>query len=347
MHTYWLLSLGRGLLFATLYTGLAACYSVRPSEPFTPSTAPPPPDYSRPEHWAALPQRADAADRTPCGGVRDQQGVAPVDVFYLHPTSYYGRRRKPVKWNAALQDAAVNARTDSGAVLHQASLFNTVGRVYAPRYRQAHLHAFFSRHTEQAEPALALAYRDVLAAFEYYLAHWNDGRPFVLAAHSQGAYLGMRLLRERIEGTPLRERLVVAYLVGWPIRKDYFQTILPCTTALQTHCFCSWRTWRRDAGLKLPAQPQVVCTNPLTWSTRDGEYADRSLHLGGVLRNFCPTAPGLTDAEVRAGYLLCAKPKFPGSIFFTRRNYHIGDFNLYYFNVQKNAEERIHAFLNR
>ncbi len=320
------------------------CRSARPTQGFAPEKVPAPPNYASLDAWAAHPQKTDAADHSPCGSTPDQQATAPVDVFFLHPTSYYGRRRKPVYWNADLRDAAVNARTDSGSILHQATIFNTVGRVYAPRYRQAHLNAFFTRDTANAAQALELAYRDVEAAFDHYLAHWNDGRPFIVAAHSQGAYLGMRLLRQRIEGTPLQGRLVVAYLVGWPVRQHYFTQIPPCITAEQTGCFCSWRTWRRDAAPQLPPQPEVVCTNPLTWSIQEGR-ADRSLNLGGVLRHLCKVYPALTDAEVYQGYLLASKPHFPGRFLLTRKNYHVGDLNLYYINVRKNAEERARAFL--
>jgi len=326
---------------------LASCRSARPTGSFAAEAVPPPPHYASLDEWAAHPQKDDAADRTPCGTQPQQQATAPADVFFLHPTSYYGRRKKPVGWNAHLRDAATNTRTDSGAILHQATIFNTVGRVYAPRYRQAHLNAFFTRDKASAAQALDLAYRDIEAAFDRYLSHWNDGRPIILVGHSQGAYLGMRLLRERIEGSPQRQQLVVAYLVGWPIEKDYFRHVPPCTTASQTGCFCSWRTWKRQASRQLPPQPNVVCTNPLTWSTREGEYADRSLNLGGVLRNLCVIYPALTDAEVWQGYLLAERPHFPGSFLLRRKNYHVADLNFYYLNVQKNAQERVEAFLRR
>ncbi len=335
------------LCFGLSLVALASCRSTRPTEAFSHETAPPPPTYNRLEHWAAHPRKNDAADRTPCGGKPEQQQTAPADVFFLHPTSYFGRRKKPVRWNADLNDQNVNARTDSGSILHQASLFNTATRVYAPRYRQAHLNSFYSQDTTNAAQALDLAYSDISAAFDYYLRHWNENRPFILAGHSQGAYLAMRLLRERIEGTPLQERLIAAYLVGWPVRKDFLTQIPLCLSAEQTGCFCSWRTWRRDAGLRLPPQPDIACINPLTWSATEGEYADRSLNLGGVLRNFCAIYPAVTDAEVRQGYLLASKPVFPGTFFFRRKNYHIGDLNLYYFNVQQNVEKRVEAFMRR
>ena len=333
--------------FVVLCLLAPACRSVRPTGYFDPNNIPAAPDYANLQHWAAHPETVDAADRTPCPDKPGRQQTAAVDVFFLFPTSYYGPRKKPVNWNAAIGDAAVNSRTDSAAILHQATIFNRAGRVFAPRYRQAHLSAFFSKDKKSAEQALDVAYADVRTAFDYYLEHWNQGRPFVIAAHSQGASLGMRLIRERIEGTPLQAQLVVAYLVGWPVRRDFFRSVQPCETPEQTGCFCSWRTWERHAGMRKKPEPDVVCTNPLIWNTQDGEYAPKSLNRGAILRDFCIRYPGVTDAEVHQGYLLATKPKFPGSIFFIRKNYHIGDLNLYYYNVQENVQARVEAFMKR
>ena len=334
------------LFFACIGLLLSACSTARLSGTFDPKNEPPVPDYSNPNHWAALPQKADAADRTPCPDAVNRQDSAAVDVFFIYPTTYTGSRRRERNWNASVDDEAVNRKTDSTTILFQATIFNGAGRVFAPRYRQAHLDAFFTRDKKSAGQALDLAYSDVLAAFQYYLDHWNQGRPFIIAGHSQGGRHGMFLLRDKIENTPLEKQLVAAYLVGWPVREDFFRKIKPCQTPKATDCYCTWRTWERKFALKHSYDKAVVCTNPLTWTTTPGEYAPRSLNRGAVLRTFCVTYPNLCDAEVYDGILLCTKPKFPGSIFFRRKNYHIGDLNLYYFNVRENAEMRVKAYLN-
>ncbi len=335
----------RSLVFLSSCAFLAvACGSARPKNTFAPAAVPAPPDYADLRLWAAHPDKTDPADRTPCPEVSDGQAAYGVDVFFLYPTTYTGSRRAERSWNAAVDDAAVNRKTDSTTILFQASIFNGAGRVFAPRYRQAHLHAFFSRDKASAAQALDTAYADVAAAFEYYLTHWNAGRPFILAGHSQGARHAMYLLRDRIENSPLAERLVAAYLVGWPVERDFFKKTPACEQPDATGCFCSWRTWERDFGRAHAFERNVICTNPLNWSTAEGVYVPKSENKGAVLRTFCVTYPQLCDAEVYRGILLCSKPKFPGSIFFRRKNYHIGDLNLYYFNVRENARERAAAF---
>lgn len=332
------------LFFTPIVLVLQACGSARPSTVFNPAQVPSAPDYADRSNWAALPEKNDPADRTPCPDIPDRQAESAVDVFFLYPTTYTGSRKQERNWNAAADDAAVNRKTDSTSILYQASIFNGAGRVFAPRYRQAHLHAFFSRDKSSSAQALDTAYADVKAAFAYYLEHWNEGRPFILAGHSQGARHAMYLLRDQIENSALANLLVAAYIVGWPVKQDFLKKLKPCEQPEETNCFCSWRTWERKYGLGHAFERNVVCTNPLTWTTEEGKYAPRSMNTGAVIRSFCVTYPALCDAEVYNGILLCSKPKFPGSIFFRRKNYHVGDLNLYYFNVRQNAQARAAAF---
>lgn len=298
------------------------------------------PDYHNMAYWAAHPQKKDPSDRVPKGLTRMPADTQATDVFFLYPTSLIGNKRNHARWNADVNDGKLNDDTDNSSILFQASIFNAAGQVYAPRYRQAHLQAFYGKDTTSARLALQLAYTDVLAAFDYYLKYENKGRPFILAAHSQGTVHARQLIRDRIENTSLQQQMVVAYLVGYPIPKTYFKAVQPCTTPDQTGCYCTWRTWERAYALRKGNQPDVVCTNPLVWTTQSGQYAPKNLNKGGVVKPFEAVRPAITDAEVNRGFLLARKPKFPGSFLLRRKNYHIGDLNLYYVNVRENAVQR-------
>ncbi len=334
------------LLFT--YIGFSSCGSVHPSTAFDANKVPPAPDYSNLENWAAHPDKSDPSDLTPSPTLQMAGKDAPVDVFFLYPTTYTGDLRSQRNWNASVSDQKTNEKTDKGTIQYQASIFNGIGRVFAPRYRQAHLYAFLTKKdTAAARQALELAYLDTKAAFKYYLEHWNNGRPFILAGHSQGALHTMSIIREMVEGTPLESQLVAAFIVGWPVKINYYKTFKPCQSPDQTDCFCSWRTWERNFGLQMSTDQNTVCTNPLTWHTTDNEYAPKTLNKGGVIRPFEKIYPEVTDAEVYNGILLASKPTFKGSIFFRRKNYHVGDFNLYYMNVRENAQLRTKAFLKR
>jgi hypothetical protein len=87
----------------------------------------------------------------------------------------------------------------------------------------------------------------------------------------------------------------------------------------------------------------VGIVNPLTWTTSE-EHAPADANMGGVLTGF-KVYPHVTDAAIYRGILWCRKPKFKGSALYWSKNYHPGDFNLYYFNVRTNAQDRAAAFL--
>lgn len=328
---------------ATLFLGailFSSClFTRKPSGHFSLENAPPKPDYSKPDAWSSLPERADAADKIPPGlGLKDEQATAGADVFYLYPTSLIGNKWGENEWNADVFDKKLNKKTDQSAVQYQASIFNGAGRVFVPRYRQTHLFSFYTKRKKaDAEPSLALAYEDLRAAFEFYLKNRNEGRPIILAAHSQGAYHGMLLLRDFFDGKPLADQLVAAYLVGWPVRKDFFQELKPCETPEQTGCICSWRTYGRGFEMKKWAHgSEIMVTNPLSWTTESGKIARCSMNKGGVVRKF-KHIPECVDAEIHDGFLWASRPKFPGSWLLRTKNYHPGDFNLFYLNVRENA----------
>lgn len=299
------------------------------------------PDYRNLYYWAAHPWKEDPSDSLP-NGLTDRVRDTLVDVFFIHPTTY---TRKREGWNADINDAELNVKTDYSSILYQASVFNQHARIFAPRYRQGHLGAFFA-DSSVSGPVFAEAYNDIRAAFQEYMKEYNHGRPIIIAGHSQGALMAERLLREFFDGKDLRKQLVAAYVVGWPVMRNYFQELRVCSTPQQTGCFCSWRTFQEgyQPGYIEKEPTTAYVTNPLNWST-DGDYAPRELNKGSVLRNFSQVIPNTTDARVNGGVLWVKKPRFPGSVLFLSRNYHIGDINLFYMNLRENVEQRIYSFL--
>ncbi|MEL6140958.1 MAG: DUF3089 domain-containing protein [Bacteroidota bacterium] len=320
------------------------CASAPRSNTFLVEDIPAPPNYERSKYWAALPTSEDQADRTPTG-LNDRQYKAKADVFYVHPTIYLDTRRGNRAWNANLADEKLNESVEETAILNQASIFNSAGKVFAPRYRQAHLAVFQPKHVEAMKPALDLAYTDVLAAFDYFLAHLNEGRPIIIAAHSQGTLHATRLLQDRFDGKDLQNKLIAAYLVGMPIRKDQFSSIPVCEAPEQTACFLSWRTYREDyVPESRDTTQEAVVVNPLNWTTKTG-LVPATENKGAVLYNFEKILPELVGAEIKGPRLYTNKPRFFGDIFFNRKNYHIGDYNLFWMNIRENAVARVKAFL--
>lgn len=332
------LSLLLSIVFCALV--LTNC-RVHPKEPFSASLVPTAPNYSQDRYWAALPWRKDAADKTP-DGLTDQQASAKVDVFFLHPTTYTGTKGGKL-WNGPVKDPDLNERTSESPIQYQASIFNGSCRVFAPFYRQAHLHAYFTEDTLSAQRAFDLAYDDIRKAFRYYLANHNQNRPIIIASHSQGTTHAIRLLKEFFDGQPLTQQLVAAYIIGIPVLTTAFTDLQPCQDSTDLRCYTAWRTFKRGYE-PMRTAPEVVVTNPLLW-TLDDTYAPAELNAGAVIRPFEKLRPGAADAQVHGPVLWASKPKFPGNLFFTTDNYHVGDMNIYYQNIRENVALRAANFL--
>ncbi|HTQ63586.1 MAG TPA: DUF3089 domain-containing protein [Puia sp.] len=300
------------------------------------------PDYSHLEYWAANPYKKSLSDSIPAPLISDTRKDSAVDVFFLHPTTYGSG--KDTAWNADINDALINAKTDYSTILYQASAFNEC-RVFAPRYRQAHVRAYFTTDTEKAISAFDLAYQDIKSAFQYYLDHYNHGRPIIIASHSQGSTHAIRLLKEFFENKPLKSKLVVAYIVGMVIPKNYYTSLSPCKDSAQTGCIVGWRTFKKGYEPKFIKEEKgnSYVTNPLTWITSD-EYAPKTLNRGGILKKFNELVPNVADAQIHDDVIWINKPHFPGSFLFRSKNYHIGDINLFYVNIRDNVRTRIRAF---
>ncbi|HEX2606691.1 MAG TPA: DUF3089 domain-containing protein [Flavisolibacter sp.] len=299
------------------------------------------PDYTRLDYWAAHPWKHDPSDSLP-EALKDEPKDSLVDVFFIYPTTYI---KKTGGWNADINDPDLNARTDYTTILYQASVFNQHARLFAPRYRQANFQAFFT-DDPQALAAFDTAYTDVRNAFLEYLHHYNNGRPIIIAGHSQGAKMCEYLLKEFVDGKALHQQLVATYIIGWPVPDTFFKTIPVCQSPDQTGCFCSWRTLREGYLTDYMKKETFTApvTNPLSWTTSTTPVP-RSANKGSVLRNFSKIVPHTTNGRIQGNVLWVDRPKFPGSMFYRAKNYHIADINLFYINLRTNIENRITTFL--
>ncbi|HZV09377.1 MAG TPA: DUF3089 domain-containing protein, partial [Novosphingobium sp.] len=261
------------------------------------ANTPPAPDYADIADWAAGPAGFGPSAVLPAGASKPVK-YPRVDVFYVHPTVFSSE----TALNQDLADAQANRWVDEGAVAREASAFTSCCRVFAPRYRAASFQALAG---DRRDAAFALAYADVESAFGYYLAHFNKGRPFILAGDGQGASLLAALLDRRFEGTVLRDQLVAAYLVGGNVAQGDFgrrwHGLPACDEARQTGCVVQWNVVAAGSNLPALAAPheqaytartgdvagqRLLCTNPLTFE------ANRPDASAGAARGAIPGAPG-------------------------------------------------------
>jgi len=323
----------------------------------------PVPDYSNPFFWAASPYKHDPSDSIP-SFLKNEKRDSSVDVFFIHPTSYQDMNKKvdllndatdkkqifnelkTVPWNADLTDTALNNETDYRPILYQASVFNGSCRVFAPRYRQANIKAFFARTSDASKKAFDLAYADIKQAFEYYLKYNNNGRPIIIASHSQGSLHAIRLLQEYFDGKPLQQKLVCAYIIGYQIEPDAFKKIPVGISPAQTGCYVGWRSYQKDVLPKAVAEEngKSVCVNPLTWTTSSTE-APKELNKGSLLGfNMLVQQSVAATIEPSSNILWVTMPEKGSEKMKQMKNLHVFDYNLFWMNIRTNVKERINAY---
>ena len=300
------------LLCACMGLSVAQTTAPQPQEQPKPAVAPPAAknDYSKDDTWLCRPGRQDAcavdlettivaADGKLTHETWKANAKAPIDCFYVYPTVS----------NDPTPNSDMAPGPEEKSVVHsQLARFASRCRVYAPLYRQITLPAL--RSVMAGRPMAvdrALAYTDVLDAWNYYLQHDNNGRGVVLIGHSQGSGVLTQLIRNEIDGTPLQWRVISALLLGTnlpvPKGKDVggaFQHFPLCHSANQTGCVITYSSFR--AGALPPANSLfgkvagenmlAACTNPAALAGGSGELHSYLASHGSDIIASVEAAPG-------------------------------------------------------
>jgi hypothetical protein len=323
-----------------------------PKVPFQTYDPPTGPDYSKSAAWYLRPQPGSAL---------------AADVFFVGPTTYDGGRN----WNARLTARKANRQFQFVMAPNYVGPFVSVGRVFAPRYRQASLYSLTTLR-EDAREARQFAYGDVRDAFRWYVDQDNGGRPFIIVGVEQGGTLASRLLSDEVARDPvLQSRLVAAYLIDTVVPADA-PPITPCVQRAQAGCVAAWArvyegdfdapkhlleralVWNEHGELANLAPRPALCFNPLLGAVTD-QPAPARLHLGAANATGLEwgARPAFMARQVAAhcvgGVLVVTRPKSSSlkqtGDWADRRK--VPGFNLFYADLEADAKERLAAWRAR
>jgi hypothetical protein len=291
-------------------------------------------DYSDRNLWACLPgndqnECHDPLDATEILKDNSTQLVKHVpatdpqyDCFYVYPTVALGG-------NGNMTDFS-----DISLVLDplvaQAARFTRLCELYAPLYRQVSLAIPSGAPAGGATDGggakdgggadgssgkgsigvtgnAALGYGDVKASFEYYMAHYNKGRKFVLMGHSQGTGMLTQLMTEKFDtDANLRGQLISALLIGGSIQvpegKDVggtFKNIPICTKPAQVGCIVAYNSFAQVApppanslfGKGTQTGWMNACTDPAVLAGNTARYQGTYTPIKFYDAIFAPDAP--------------------------------------------------------
>ena len=294
-------------------------------------------DYSLSENWACL--ESDVENKT-------------ADVFFLCPTIYSDENN----FNMPLGDDKINA-SFIGATNMEKGIYDGDARFFAPYYRQAGL-TVYKMPEDEREQYLSFAYKDIRAAFEYYMNNYNNGRPIVLAGFSQGADMCIRLVKDCFADEKRQSLLVACYAIGWRVTEDDVKSCPQLKFAegeSDTGVVVAFNSEAESvtSSLLIPDGTKTLAINPLNWKT-DGTPADKSLNKGACFTDYngeiVSEIPALTGAYIdeQRGALKVTdvtSGDYPPVLdIFEDGVYHLYDYQFFYRNLQENVKTRIDAF---
>ena len=294
------------------------------------------PDYSKAENWAYF----------------DLGEQKSADLFLVCPTV-----DTKDEYNMSMNDEEVK-KSFFGALNMERGIYEDCTRMFAPYYRQAAL-KIYDLSPEDREPYLELAYKDVSAAFSWYLENRNNGRPIVLAGFSQGADMCYRILKEYFSDSALQDQLVAVYAIGWPMTEEMIRLnpqIKPAAAEDDTGVVVTFECESEELAETFicPIGQKGISINPLNWVT-DSTPADKSLNAGacftdysgGIRREVTGLCGCYIDPERGVLKVTDVTPEeFPPILpILPEGSYHLYDYQFFFRNLQQNVDCRINSYL--
>ncbi|MHB8895013.1 MAG: DUF3089 domain-containing protein [Candidatus Geothermincolia bacterium] len=318
----------------------------------TPSSKSQTPDYANKANWLALPSSSAAKKK--------------VDVFFLYPTVY-----EQSSASAPMVCDINNPQMQSGAKAafsRTATTFETVADIYAPYYQQAAITVLTLPLEQQQSIVGGVPTSDAIAAFDYYIKHYNKGRSYILAGHSQGSNIIINLMADYMKKNPsVYKRMIAAYVPGYSITPQYLEQNKELKFAEgpdDTGVIVSYNTTSPSPQIPDPVVlPGAMVINPITWN-RSEALVPASQNLGGIAMDSNGYAVldaqgnpqkvmNYADAQINTatGTLICstANPTTlsPGNSLVAAGIYHSYDYPFYYFDIRANAENRVARYLSK
>jgi len=336
------------MLAATLVCGstavLTSCSNNNDNSAPTPPEEPGAPDYSKEACWWKIPKI-----------------TKEFDTFYIYSTIYFAGNKNDPDY-ATLDNKEM---LDGIKVEHaiKSSVFEESTNLFIPLYRQASMRLAGDtwKNTGSIEEAIkSTPYGDITAALDYYFENYNQGRPFVIAGHSQGSAILRHVLKHYFKEHPDRyKRMVAAYAIGYSITKEDLEAnphMKFATGETDTGVIISWHAeGPKSVGSKFLSAamlPNGISINPLNWK-RDDTYAPASMNLGSIVITDEKTntteirdIEGDAKVDLARGTVITNAKAEPNEMveFAGPQSYHQDDYSIFYNNIKANVAKRIAAY---
>ena len=309
-------------------------------------------DYSKKENWYQIPEI-----------------TKDVDTFYIYATEYIMSSLMEGAPEYASLDNEEMLQGAAGEYLLHATAYADATNVFMPYYRQCGMTIMKRawKETGNVDAAIGgMPYGDIVAALDYYFEHFNGGRPFIIAGHSQGSAITKMVLKRYFKEHPdYYKRMVAAYPIGYSITREELAAnphLKFATGECDTGVIISYNT-EGPGNAAVNAETAVllkggISINPLNWKL-DDTYAPASQNMGSLwpnektgeleIQDIGADAQVLPDRGVvvthAKGQELDEETIKVVGEFFGPDGRHGEDYALFYSNIKDNVAKRIAAYM--
>jgi len=303
------------------------------------------PDYSQKSCWYKIPEI-----------------TKKFDTFFIYPTEYMGSNEGDSDYASLDNPDMVEGVKNDHIIM--ASAFEESTNLFIPYYRQASAMAMKNAYDKTGDirgVLVSTPYEDITAALDYYFENYNNGRPFIIASHSQGSAINSLVLKTYFKEHPdYYKRMVASYMIGFSITRDWLKDnphLKFATGESDTGVIVSWNTESKknveQNAKNVVVMPNAISINPLNWKL-DDTYAPASENKGSLIIDEKAGTVSIgdigADAQVNtARGVVVTKANsepIPLTEFFGPQSFHNGDYTFYYNNIKDNVAKRIAAYKN-
>ena len=295
----------------------------------------------------------DYADTVYWYSIGDESHAA--DVFYVYPTvSTISFVDNDSSWYADISLQEVREEANGNQRFNK-MLYGEYN-FYAPYYRQMIFEAY-QQPDSILHQIVETPVQDINDAFQYYMTHFNHGRPFFLMGHSQGSQVLIELLKKGMTAEQ-RQLMAAAYCIGYHVTAEelaaYPEALKPAADSLMQGLIV-FNSVTFPEAIGFVSRDDMVGVNPTTW-TMATDTVPTELQLGmakyneardSVLIVPCPTRTYLynhttvcPDLDPEMVFIPAYEAMFP------KGNLHFADSWLFGGNVVENMRCRLRNHKN-
>lgn len=306
-------------------TAVMAISSCRLSSGGTDIFIPAPPDWSDTASWfISIPEESG--------------GTPQADIFYILPTCIWDWKNDDgalSRYSDCSNPEHIQAFRPSAELAEDIFAQDSFG-FYCPYYRQISLDVWMDGE-DAVDNLFRLSMEDINRAFRYYLDHYNQGRPFVIAGFSQGGKAVVELVKHAPED--VLSRMAAAYAIGYSITEEeleQYPRLHPASDSAGTGSIICYNSVSTPEAACPAVSHGDVCINPVNWSTKAiPAVLDDSVTVTADTTCHLLIVKGLDSNKY---YVPSLGKLFPAG------NYHLLELTLYREQLKRNTALRIKNF---